>query len=150
MVRPRYNELQKRKFDQIMQKNKHFSRPAHSFLKVKLRHLRRKTLNVDWVKELYSLVLGLFNASAIIKTKKYQFVTPLFQPDKVVLLDSQRTSPLLLLLKDVLRFTQREVSANPDFAAVKLQAPELVIIQLWFMSSSEVIMKCPVPISSAD
>ena len=79
------------------------------------------------VKELYSLVLGLFGAdekpSLIIRTKKYHFVTLLFQPDKVVLLDSQRTSPLFLFLKDGLGFIQREASANPEFAAVKLQAP---------------------------
>ena len=86
-----------------------------------------QTLDDGCVKELYSLVLGLFNAdekpSLIIRTKKYHFVTLLFQPDKVVLFDSQRTSSLLLLLKDGLGFIQREASANPEFAAVKLQAP---------------------------
>ena len=87
-----------------------------------------QTLDEGCVKELYSLVLVLFNAdenpSLIIRTKKYHFVTPLFQPDKLVLFDSQRTSPLLLLLKDGLGFIQREASANPEFAAVKLQVPE--------------------------
>ena len=86
-----------------------------------------QTLDDGCVKELYSLVLELFNAdekpSLIIRTKKYHFVTLLFQPDKVVLLDSQRTSPVLFLLKDGLGFIQREASANPEFAAVKLQAP---------------------------
>lgn len=86
-----------------------------------------QTLDDGCVKELYSLVLGLFSAnekpSLIIRTKKYHFVTLLFQPDKVVLFDSQRTCPLLLPLKDGLGFIQREASGNPEFAAVKLQAP---------------------------
>lgn len=108
-----------------------------TFLKMDV-HLRAlldgtalQTLDDGCVKELYSLVLRLFNAdekpSLIIRTKKYHLVTLLFQPDKVVLFVSQRTSPLLLLLKDGLSFIQREASANPEFAPVKLQAPKTCV-----------------------
>ena len=83
-----------------------------------------QALDDGCVKELYSLVLGLFNAdekpSLIIRTKKYHFVTLLYQPDKLVLFDSQRNSPFLLLLKDGLCFIQRKASASPEFAPVKL------------------------------
>ena len=53
--------------------------------------------------------------------RKYHFVTLQFKPDDIVLLDSQRTSPLSLSLRGGLQFIQREAYQNPDFAAVSLQ-----------------------------
>ena len=77
---------------------------------------------------LYSLNYGLFSAddktSLITRTKQYHFVMQLFQSDKVVLLDSQRTSLVPLALKAGLGFMHRKVYGNLEFAAVNLQAPE--------------------------
>ena len=56
-------------------------------------------------------------------TKEYHFVTLLLKTDAIVLLDSRRTSALLLSLKDGLGYIQREAYQNPNFAPVNLQGP---------------------------
>ena len=82
-------------------------------------------LNTNEVKEFYSLILGLFGEdekpALILRIKRYHFVTLLLKQDQIVLLDSQRNSPLALPIKAGLGYIQKEAYQNPEFAAVNIQ-----------------------------
>ena len=82
-------------------------------------------LNNNEVKEFSSLLLGLFGEdekpALVFRIKRYHFMMLLLKPYQIVLLDSQRNSPLAFPIKAGLGYIRKEAYQNPAFAPVNLQ-----------------------------